>query len=348
MFNFATMNLRTISQLGLVIWILFTSNACSGRRITQPDSVKGLRVGFWNLENLYDTKNDPWNDDDFTPEGSNFWDATRYSNKLGNLCQVIDSLGVDILGVCEVENLGVLKDLAARLKEKGKNYEIVHFDSPDERGIDAGLYFNPAKVRLIFSEPIPVVLGEKDKTRDILHARFVHIITGDTLHYFVNHWPSRRGGQQQSAEKRAMAAQCLNRYLQGNNLLSKSVVVVGDFNDNPWDSSIQKVLGACKPAKKASCNLYNLGAFFTASGKGTLKFGNSWDIFDQIMISGSLWNEKGRRLKFKPYSNRIYAPEWMLQKGGKFDGHPLRTFGGKSYLNGYSDHLPVTADLQYD
>ena len=325
-----------------------STQACSGTRVGQRDTGKIVRVGFWNLENLYDTKNDPWNDDDFTPEGANFWDATRYANKLNNLSKVIDSLNVDVLGMCEVENLGVLKDLSSKLKEKGKNFEIVHFDSPDERGIDAGLFYNPEKLTAVFSEPIPVKLGEKDKTRDILYVQLVHKATGDTLHYLVNHWPSRRGGQSESAGKRALAAQTLHSFLVNKGLLKKSVVVVGDFNDNPWDSSIQKVLGACKPAKKSSCNLYNLGAFFTATGKGTLKFGNNWDIFDQIMISGRLWNEKGSRLKFKSYSNSIYSPEWMLQKGGKYEGHPLRTFGGKTYLNGYSDHLPVTAELYYD
>lgn len=348
MINFATMNVRSIFQLFAVIWIILSSNACSGTRIKQHDTGKTLKLGFWNLENLYDTKNDPWNDDDFTPEGANFWDATRYSNKLSNLSKVIDSLNVDVLGVCEVENLGVLKDLSEKLSEKGKKYEIVHYDSPDERGIDAGLFYNPNKLKVISSEPIAVKPGEKDKTRDILYVRLLHTATGDTLHYFVNHWPSRRGGEKESAGKRAVAAETLNTYLTGKGLLKKSVVVVGDFNDNPWDSSIQKVLGACKPAKKASCNLYNLGAFFTASGKGTLKFGNSWDIFDQIMLSGPLWNEKGGNLKFKPYSNQIYSPSWMLQKGGKYEGHPLRTFGGKTYLNGYSDHLPVTAELYYD
>lgn len=315
-------------------------------RATASDKV--LRVGFWNLENLFDTRNDPYNDDDFTPEGANYWDASRYQSRLNNLSKVIDSLDTDVLGVCEVENKAVLKDLCARLATRGEQFEIVHFDSPDERGIDVGLLFNPAKLSVLHAQPVNVSLGDTDRTRDILYAMLLHKATGDTLHYFVNHWPSRRGGTMLSAPARAAAAATLRGFITEKGLRAAQLVIVGDLNDNPWDSSVREVLGACKPSRKGTCDLYSLAAFFNASETGTLRHGRGWDLFDQVIISSALWNKPYGHLQFKPYSNRIYKPEWMLQHEGKYDGYPLRTFGGKTWLNGYSDHLPVTADLVYE
>jgi len=327
--------------------LLLLPSSCSGQRSANQAGDKVLKIGFWNMENLYDTQNDAWNDDDFTPEGQYFWDETRYQNKLKNMARVLDSIGADILGMCEVESKKVLVDLRTVLSGNGKKYEIVHFDSPDERGIDVAIYYNPEKLTMIAAAPVPVVLSDRDKTRDILHAVLKHNATGDTLHYFVNHWPSRRGGTEGSAIKRATAAKTLHNYLETNNLWSKSFVLVGDFNDNPWDSSIRQVLGACKPAVKSDCRIHNLAGFFDVTQTGTLKYNNRWDIFDQIMISSALWNKPRANHKFKSYSNQIFAPEWILQHGGKYEGHPLRTFGGKTYLNGFSDHLPVTAELTY-
>lgn len=337
----------SLTVFWVTLSIFFGAVSCSGQRKPASDTGRNVVIGFWNMENLYDTRNDAWNDDDFTPEGQYQWDETRYQNKLKNMARVLDSIQADILGMCEVESKKVLLELRSVLNTEGKDYEIVHFDSPDERGIDAALYYRKAKFSLVSAEPLPVLLPQNDKTRDILHAVLLHKATGDTLHYFVNHWPSRRGGTEGSAEKRAMAAQTLRNAIQTQNLWNKAFVIVGDFNDNPWDSSIHKVLEACKPAKKSNCRIHNLAEFFDVTQTGTLKYNSRWDIFDQIMISSALWNKPGSTFKFKAYSNRIFAPEWMLQHGGKYEGHPLRTFGGKSYLNGFSDHLPVTAILTY-
>ena len=347
MFIFAN-SMPSTSVLASLAFLLFGTVSCSGQRATSQDSSKVLKVGFWNMENLYDTRNDAWNDDDFTPEGQYLWDENRYQQKLKNMGRVLDSLQADILGMCEVENKKVLVDLRAALTSSaGTKYEIVHFDSPDERGIDAAIFYHKEKMSLVTASVIPVALPGNDKTRDILHAVFYHTATTDTLHYFVNHWPSRRGGMEGSTGKRALAAEALRRELQSQNLWNKAFVIVGDFNDNPWDSSISKVLGACKPAIKSECKIHNLSGFHDVTQTGTLKYNNRWDIFDQIMISSALWNKAGSTLKFKPYSSQIFAPEWILQHGGKYEGHPLRTFGGKTWLNGYSDHLPVTAELTY-
>lgn len=336
--------LRQAFMIGL---LAFSAGKCMA---SASDSSRFLRVGFWNLENLFDTRNDAYNDDDFTPEGANFWDESRYQSKLKNLARVIDSLDADLLGVCEVENKQVLKDLATVLASGGLKYDIVHYDSPDERGIDVGLFYNPAVLRILGSRPVNVELEAGDRTRDILYATALHLPTGDTLHYFVNHWPSRRGGAEKSVPARAKAAATLRDFIGSNGLSDKHVLIVGDLNDNPWDSSVREVLGACKPARNATCSLYSLAAFFNASETGTLRHGRGWDLFDQIIISASLWNRPlpQNQLKFKPYSNRIYNPAWMLQQEGKYQGYPLRTFGGKTWLNGYSDHLPVTADFVYE
>jgi endonuclease/exonuclease/phosphatase family metal-dependent hydrolase len=347
MVNFAK-NMSFPSVSFFTAFLLFGTFSCSGQRSATPDSAKLLKVGFWNMENLFDTRNDAWNDDDFTPEGQYLWDENRYQQKLKNMARVLDSIQADIFGMCEVENKRVLLDLRATLvSTTGKQYEIVHFDSPDERGIDAAIYYHKEKLNLITASTVPVVLPNNQKTRDILHAVFYHTASGDTLHYFVNHWPSRRGGMEGSAGKRALAAEALRRELQSQNLWNKAFIIVGDFNDNPWDSSISKVLGACKPAVKSDCRIHNLSGFHDVTQTGTLKYNNKWDIFDQIMIGSALWNKASATLKFKPYSNQIFAPEWILQHGGKYEGHPLRTFGGKTWLNGYSDHLPVTAELIY-
>jgi len=308
-----------------------------------------FRFGFWNLENLFDTKDDAYNDGDFTPKGANKWTETRYQSKLGNLAKVISEINADALGVCEVENERVLKDLLQTNALKSQGYAIVHYDSPDERGIDVAFLYKKSKIEIIQSKSIQVELPENDKTRDILYIQFKLVKTGDTIHYFVNHWPSRREGAKESAGKRAIAAQTLKTFLDAKGMIGLSTIICGDFNDNTWDSSLRNVLGTCRPAKNTECDLFNLTSLLDLKKGGTLKHAGRWDIFDQLIVSNNLWKYNNTpKVHFKNYSIQIFSPEWMKQHGGKFDGTPLRTFGGKEYLNGYSDHFPVFAELSYE
>ncbi len=308
-----------------------------------------FRFGFWNLENLFDTRDDSYNDDDFTPNGANHWTKERYKNKLNNLARVINEINPDALGVCEVENKGVLDDLVNNNQLKSAKYGVVHYDSPDERGIDAGFIYKKDKVSVIHSEKIAVELPENDKTRDILYIQVLLKKTADTLHYFVNHWPSRREGKEISGEKRKQAANTLKQFIINKNLNEKTVIITGDFNDNPWDSSVRNVLETCRPGKNANCNLYNISALLNVKQGGSLKHGKGWDLFDQIIVSKNIWHSEGApHVNFRHYSLQIFAPDWLKQKGGKFAGSPFRTYGGKDYLNGYSDHFPVFAELMYE
>lgn len=334
----------------LIVSQIFLLPACQSRSVVTTnkpgDSVK---VAFWNLENLFDTQNDAWNDDDFTPQGELKWDKARYQHKLENLTRVMDSINADIFGMCEIEKKDVLKDLAGKLKKRGLEYDIVHFDSPDERGIDVGLFFNCEQFKLLAAKPIAVQLGEGDKTRDILHVMLLHTATKDTLNVFVNHWPSRRGGESETGVKRAAAAQTLRNYMIEQKMYSSKVLIMGDLNDGPADSSVKMVLKACYPAKEVSgCELMNLSWSLKKGENGTIKFGNKWSTFDQIIVSGNLLMDKPSFLRYQLSSVKVFRPEWLRETEGKFSGTPFRTYAGKKYLGGFSDHFPITAVFTYE
>lgn len=304
-----------------------------------------IAVGFYNVENLYDTVNDPKkNDEEFLPEAKRNWTKDRFEAKLNNLSKVIGELnsgkGPDVLGLAEVENKFVVEELAKKCS-KFKKYSAVHFDSPDERGIDVAMLFNSAKFKLLSAKGDSVQLTDKYPTRLILHAVLL-AKTKDTLHVFVNHWPSRRNGQDKSEINRINAAQVLKQ--QVNLVLKKNplakIVIVGDFNDEPENISIKDTLGAalftCDSVKQNS-TLKNVSWERKSRGEGSLKFRDTWNLLDQIIIS------KGLLKNYICGSYDIHNKPYLLQTEGKFAGSPWPTFGGEKYLNGYSDHLAVYA-----
>lgn len=300
---------------------------------------------FWNLENACDTINDPGADDDFTPTGAFKWNTEKYNAKLQKLAMVIDTLNADVMGFCEIEKLTVLNDIFTQSSLKNKPFRLIEYDSPDERGIDVGFAFDSLKFDYITSTPVKVELAD-DKTRDILHVILKLKNTRDTLHFFICHFPSRRSGADATKEKRAKAALTLKDYIYTQHLENKNLIIAGDFNDNPTDSSIAKVLQACKPGESKDCKLNNLSRFFNPITDRTLGGPKSGSIFDQVIISQSLWNGNNK-LIFKRFSCQIFAPYWLQQNDGKFAGYPWRNFGGKTWLNGYSDHFPVSTVFTY-
>ena len=312
---------------------------------TPPDH---FTVAFYNVENLFDTINDDGvRDGEFTPEATVSWTAERYGQKLKNIARVlgaIDSTELPLaIGLAEVENLGVLRDLVAtRPLDKG-SYDIVHFDSPDERGIDVALLYRRGMLQPIHSRPCPLTFDfdSTDRTRDLLYFKAL-AADDDTLHFLVNHWPSRSGGKEQSDPKRQRAAQQVRQVVDSIFRFdaNANIIIMGDLNDNPTDDNVAVTLGARVPENNVrKSQLYNLATENFTGGEGTL-YWRSWDLFDQFIVSSNLL-EGNTTYKLTPATIQILKKDWMLfrQKDGKMV--PNRTAGRSEYYGGYSDHLPV-------
>jgi len=301
---------------------------------------------FYNVENLYDTRNDPATDDDeFTPQGRIPWTEERFRTKLDHTAEVIKDLVKpafpDVIGFAEIENDYVLDELVKNEIVSAKSYKIVHYESPDERGIDVALLYNSKTFTVTKSEALKVTLPGNDQTRDILYVKG-KVTTGEMIHIFINHWPSRREGNEISDPKRMAAAKVLRTKLDEIQKADKNanILIMGDFNDEPSDNSIVKGIGAYKaePVFKSS-NLYNLLYARFQKGDGTLYY-KDWDLFDQIIVSGSLLN-KNKGLRTSASDAEIFKADYLLYYDNKAaESKPNRTMGSK-YFGGYSDHLPV-------
>lgn len=299
-------------------------------------------IGFYNLENLFDTVDDPTiNDEEYLPEGRNQWDDTKYQSKLLNMSRVIGDManGPDILGVCEIENRKVLEDLVQTPKLLRKRYQIIQFDSPDGRGIDVALIYKQG----IFIPFDTRTISVKDpsnsdwNTRDILWVKGLY--QKDTLHVAVNHWPSRRSGD----EKRVLAASYLRKAVDSVLAINSEakIVLMGDFNDDPSNRSIKKTLLADSKIKKLEDDmLYNTSGDTFKQGFGTLYYRGAWNLFDQIIISQSMMKQNSDSFYYIPKSFRVFAADYMRQTEGEYKGAPHRTFVRGVYKNGYSDHFP--------
>jgi hypothetical protein len=307
-------------------------------------------VAFYNIENLFDTIDDPGvNDVEFTPSGPNRWNTQKYYEKLNNISKVISRIGDEyvqggpvVIGLSEVENTRVLEDLVNTPILKPLNYGVILIDGPDRRGVDVALLYR--KDYFVVTNVVSARLRVADQpdflTRDQLVVS--GILDGDPMHFIVNHWPSRRGGEKRSAPLREAAARLcrsLSDSLQKAHPGAK-VLIMGDFNDNPTDASMHKVLGA----KADTANLAPNGLFnpyyrsFKKLGIGSNAYRDSWSNFDMIVISKGLLNP-ARGYRF--HSALIFNRPFLLQQEGAFKGYPLRTYVGQNYMGGYSDHFPV-------
>jgi predicted extracellular nuclease len=307
-------------------------------------------IAFYNLENLFDTKDDPNTlDDDFTPNGFKKWSMKRYKSKLNKLAKTISEIGKEIsknppvlLGIAEVENEPVIQDLLNTESLRDIDYGYVHYDSPDERGIDTALIYHKANFEVLHSEPIALMLfekdGRRDTTRDILYVKGK--LNKEEIHVFVNHWPSRRDGDQQTSIKRVKAAETIKSFMSKieTTEANPNYIVMGDFNDGPDDESIKSLM--------ASDHLYNPMEKLITPERGSANYKQTWMLFDQIMVSHSFLNyEKGTH-SFA-HAN-IFDESFLREFKGKFKGNPYRTYAGRKYIGGYSDHFPVYIQLKYN
>ena len=305
---------------------------------------------FYNIENLFDTYDDPLTqDDEFTPNGTKRWTDYRYQKKLRDLSKVIIASGEwsapDIIGLCEIENFQVLLDLINKTPLKSFNYQIIHENSPDARGIDVAMLYRPQFIKKISHKTIRIGTGEAWKTRDILASTLV-LNTSDTIHFFVNHWPSRIGGKEKTEAKRVMVARTLRHQIDSIFSMNdrSKIVVMGDFNDEAGDKSLLEILDANPLTTYPADNLlYNLSFPDLKAGLGTLVFkeiNHTWFLFDQIIVSGSLIKSAGFTVKNR--KSTIFNQSWLLR-----DGRPYLTYQGPIYKGGFSDHLPVFIDLYH-
>jgi hypothetical protein len=313
---------------------------------------KVAAIGFYNVENLYDTLDqENVQDEEFLPRGKKNYTSKIYHDKLDHLADVISRLGKEVtsdglalMGMAEIENKGVIEDLVHRPKLADRNYQVIQYDSPDLRGIDVALIYQPKYFTPITSRPIR--LNQKDEkgkprlTRDILYVK--GLLDGDTIHVMVNHWPSRRGGEAASAPFRNdVAKQCklLADTIMTANPEAK-IFIMGDLNDDPISPSCAEVIGAKGDKKDVSPgNFYNPMYKFYKSGIGTLAYDDAWNLFDQIMISYGTLNDKNGGYHY--FKTRIFNEPFLTQTSGAFKGYPHRTFVGDRYDGGYSDHFPV-------
>lgn len=312
---------------------------------------KGLySVAFYNLENLFDTVHDAAkNDYEYLPDAPKRWDTEKYTAKLKNLSKVISELSRDkvsegpaVIGVAEAENRRVLDDLVGQPALAPAGYHIVHYEGPDKRGIDCALLYDPKQFtvsssKLVLSQPFEGDTIHKTRGFLIVNGK----LAGEQVCFIVNHWPSR-GAAEPVRIHAARQVRALADSLQRENKKLK-LIVMGDMNDDPMDNSML-TLGAKKYKKEVG-----KGDFFNPwwetledKGVGTLLYRGKWNLFDQIVLSSTLLKKKGLRYDH----NEVFICEYLFQQDGKYKGSPLRTHGGKLWLNGYSDHLPTIIYLK--
>ncbi len=321
--------------------------------ISQTTTEYQLRtIGFYNLENLFDTKNDTLiYDDDRTPEGKDTWTQERYEHKLGQLSTVISQIGMDVsktppdvIGVCEVENKQVLEDLVNHQNLRKYDYGIVHFDSPDERGIDVALLYRTSVFIPMSFDSRRLLLSKDDGFRDYTRDQLVveGILDNEKIYFIVNHWPSRSGGEARSRPFRLAAAKLNKRIIdsiQRHNSLAK-IISMGDFNDDPIDPSFKRILDIKGKKKQLdSMSLFGPMEKLFRKGEGSLAYRDKWNLFDQMYMTANLINKEKETYTF--WKAGIFAPNYIIDTKGKYKGYPLRTYAGGSYIGGYSDHFPV-------
>lgn len=336
--------LFTVMRVLLLICCLFPASLV----FSQQEEVR-YQLLFYNVENLFYPEDDPLTSDDaFTPGGANRWTYKRYFKKIYNIAKVIIAAGEgsppDIIGMAEIENSTALRHLCRESPLKKYNYEFIHHDSPDNRGIDVALLYRSGKLSVIYHEAIPVLFpfDSGSKNRDILHV-VIKTPEADTLHLFVNHWTSRYGGYSATIPKRNHYARVARQKADSLLLLNpmKNIVMMGDFNDYPTDESLLKILDARKIGDLNGA-LFNLMHEFSQTGNiGTHKHEDFWGCLDQIIVSRSLLHDDNPIQVYQKKAH-IFMPDFIFEPDEKYGGmKPFRTYLGPRYIGGYADHLPV-------
>jgi len=346
----------------ILVFVILTSlltSSCSnktspGKYFNNADKRGEFRIMFYNVENLFDIYDDSLKqDDDFLPEGDKHWNYRRFTDKLNKLCKVIIAVGgwepPEIIGLCEIENIYILNKLINDTPLSKFEYGIVHRDSPDIRGIDVALLFRKDKISLLQKNfhNINFPWDSLKKTRDILYFKGL-ALRKDTLHVFVNHWPSRHGGQLETEAYRVYVSSVLKDRVDSifsTNKESK-IIITGDFNDEPENRSIAETLTAgFNMDSTESDKLYNLSYNLPDNKKsGTCKYKFNWEMYDQFIVSGTLISTP--KLKTSLNDIHIFNADFLVEEDDIYSGlRPYRTYRGYTYTGGFSDHLPVYLDL---
>lgn len=353
------MRLKRITYAVLVLIVTAAVAACA-----KGKSARGYVIGFYNVENLFDTYHDEGkNDYEYLPDGTNNWTEKRYERKLHNIATVIKAMAEEnnafhtILGLSEIENRHVLEDLVNQEEIADANYQIVHYDGPDRRGVDVALLYRPDQFKLLESKSIPYTfdsnivfdMDEESKrdfrTRDILMVRGE--LKGEMFAFFVAHLPSRLGGK--GADLRSRGAEII--YQHSSELMEKypgiKIVVMGDMNDNPTDDSMTVYMhGRENVSEVGKTDFFSPFLSMLKAGYGSLAYRGEWNIYDIILTNEALVNAPKGSLRIVPivkgkYYGRVFNQPFMTQQTGQYKGTPARTFSSGSYVGGYSDHYPT-------
>lgn len=340
----------------LKISVIFVLSLVLRNYTFSQQELNKFRIVCYNVENYFDCVDDPLtNDDEFLPNGIRAWNQTKYKQKQANIAKVIAAIGEwgtpAIVGLCEVESQKALTDLTQYSPLKSFNYKFIHYDSPDARGVDVALLYHPYQFFPISHEAVRIRFPNENRTtRDILYVSGT-TLSDDTIHIFLNHFPSRLGGELESEERRIFAASILREKVDSifSNTASPNILIMGDFNDYPTNRSILQTLKAnlLNNSPVSSKELYNLTYNFHTQGKGTHKHEGEWGMLDQFIVSGNLLESTQ-----KPYTSQqdvyIFDADFLLENDDKYLGkRPFRTYVGMKYHGGFSDHLPIYIDLWY-
>ena len=326
--------------LALVFLILSTSSKESKK------NKRNLTLVFYNVENLFDTVDDPKKDDaEFLPGSEKKWDHIKYSKKLDDLSKVLSSVNPnelpEIIGLCEVENREVVSDLAKTGNLAKGKYRVVHHENPDTRGIDCALLYRPNEFRVVTHFPVRIQFKNEPqhKTRDILYVKG-KTLNREEFHIFVNHWPSRIGGVAETEHNRVEVAQVLRSKIDSVLLQNPeaNIVVMGDMNDEPENKSLHETLSAKKPGTPGA-KLVNLMFPDDLQEKGSYYYRGNWNMLDNLVVSSGLLDDTG--FKCIEQKGFIFQQKWMEYKDRNGQISPNRTFGGPNYYGGASDHFPV-------
>ncbi|MCX7546399.1 endonuclease/exonuclease/phosphatase family protein [Xanthomarina sp. F1114] len=309
-------------------------------------------IAFYNLENLFDTVNDPEKNDEASPIMEMKGDVEEvYKKKVSNMARVIADIGKDItnnspviLGVAEVENRKVMEDIANDPQLIDKDYGIIHYDSPDRRGIDVGLYYQKKLFTPIHTSSHELLIYD-DNTRKRVYTRDQLLVSGkledEMIHVIVNHWPSRRGGEARSRPKRVAAAKLNKKMIDSLQTIDPyaKIFIMGDLNDDPTNASVKEVLNAKKEKEDVELKgIYNPFESFFKMGIGSNAYRDSWSLFDQILMTQPLLEKDYSSFRF--YKAGIFNENYLITKRGRWKGYPFRSFADGGFTDGFSDHFP--------
>ena len=334
--------------LGLLLAIISLNTTAQEKR-----NFKIHTIAFYNVENLFDTINDINKNDEASPIMEiKFNRSEIYKKKVKNMASVIADIGSDlvnkspsIVGLSEVENRNVIEDLLNNKHLLNKNYDIVHYDSPDERGIDVGLIYNKDVFKVNSTKSHELIIydnnsSKRNYTRDQLVVS--GLLDNELIHIIVNHWPSRSGGEERSRAGRMAAAELNKKIIDSlqNKYKNAKIITMGDFNDDPHDDSMKKILNAKKHIEDVKTNgIYNpMEVILSDQGIGSNAYRDVWQLFDQILVTEPFLNKKYDSYQF--YKAGIFNKSYLTQKKGRYKGQPFRSFSWGRFTNGYSDHYP--------